>query len=92
MFGFLVGRGCLGAAIGFNEHKTRRIILMLKNIEAGDSGFLHARASIGERNLLEGINVLGLQVNVDVDNEHNFVKSLNRYKGFVKRKHAPECD
>jgi hypothetical protein len=72
-----VSGGRLGGAIGFYENETRGIILLLKHVKARNAGFLDAGARVGERRLLEGLNVIGLQVDMNMDDKHG-VESLNR--------------
>jgi len=79
VFGFLVGGGRLRRAISFDEHKTSWIILLLENIEGRDARFFGALASVGESCLFEGFDVFRLQMNINVNDEHNQnVKTLNR--------------
>ena len=68
--------GRIGRAIGFDQHKSRRIVLVLKHIKARNTRFLNTGAGIRYRGLSEGINVLRFQVNVDVYDQH-VVESLN---------------
>jgi hypothetical protein len=79
VFRFFVGGRRFGSAISFDEHETGWIILLLEDVESRDAGFFEALASVGEGRLFEGFDVFGLQMNVDVNDEHNQnVKALKR--------------
>ena len=73
-------RGRFRRSIGFDQDETRRVILLLKNVEARNAGFLHAGVRIRERGLLEGIYVLGFQMDMNMNDKHGveIVRSLKR--------------
>jgi hypothetical protein len=88
MTGFFVSGGRIGSAISFDEHKTGWIILLLDDVKASDTGFLDALASVGKSGLFEGLDVFGLEMNVNVDDEHiEHVKSL--IVETLRRQHKP---
>lgn len=81
MRGFLVsGRG-IWRAVGFHEDKLCWVILMLNDIESCDARFLHTLARILQRGGLEGFDVFGFYVDVDVNNEHGWTVVLIRIRG-----------
>ena len=67
MPGFLVRSRRLGGAIGFHEHKARRVILLLGKVEAGDARLLYALPRIGDGGLFEGLDILRLHMHMDVN-------------------------
>ena len=62
--------GGFGCAVNFDEHETRRVVLLLANIETRDAGFLGAVPGIVESGLPEGVDRIGLHANMNVDDEH----------------------
>jgi hypothetical protein len=66
---FVRGVG-VGIAIDFHEHKARRVVRLLHDIESRDARFLHAGAGISERGRLESLKVFGLYLDLDLHDEH----------------------
>ena len=71
MLCFFMSRGRLYCAIGFDQDESRRIILLLDDVEARDSRFFDTLAGVGERRLFEGFNVFRLETNLNVNDKHN---------------------
>jgi hypothetical protein len=67
---FFVRGGGVRIPINFHQHKARRLILLLDDVEARDARFFQARARIGERHLFESLHTLRLDMNMNVNNEH----------------------
>jgi hypothetical protein len=61
---------CLGGAIRFNKNETCWVVLLLTDIKTGDPRLLHAGLGIGERGGFKGVDELGLNLDVDVNDEH----------------------
>ena len=70
MGGLLVARRVVGSAIDLQQHKARRVILLLDHIEADDARLLHAMLRVIERSSFEGLDSVGLDMDEDVDDEH----------------------
>jgi hypothetical protein len=70
MGGLLVGRGSRGGAVGFDEHKTRRIVGLLYDIEPGDPGFTDRLPGVLQTRGLEGLDRLGFDLNMNLNDEH----------------------
>lgn len=70
MCGVLVPRRRLRCAICLNQNKMCGIVDLLHDIELRNSGLLHARLGILNGRLPEGIDILGLNLNVYMNNEH----------------------
>ena len=66
----VIGR-CLGRAISFDQNETRRIITLLRDVKAGDSCFADTCLGVDERGGFEGLNALGLNVNLNVNDQHD---------------------
>lgn len=71
MGGFLVGDGGFLGAVDFDEEEVGGVGVVLEDVEAGDAGFEDAVGRVFDRGGLEGIDVGGVDVDVDVDDEHD---------------------
>ena len=67
---FLVTQRRVGVAIDLQQHKTRWIGGLAKDVEARDAGFPHAVSRIRQRGLQEGIFASGLNLNMNVNDVH----------------------
>ena len=78
MLRFLVRRGRFGSAIRFDKHEASWIILLLEDVERRNAWLFDALASVREGRLFEGFDVFGLQMNLNVNDEHILgVKTVN---------------
>lgn len=68
MLGFLMCRCGVGISINLDQHETRRVVLLLDDIEARDAWFFQARTRVGERGLIEGVNALRFDMNMNMNN------------------------
>jgi hypothetical protein len=57
-------------AIDLNQHEARRIVGLLSDIKAGNASFTNTGPCVRQRGGFETLNVFGLGVNVNVDDEH----------------------
>lgn len=76
MGGFLVRDGGLLCAVDLHQGEVGRVGVVLKDVEAGDAGLLHAGGRIGDGGGFEGVDVGGIDVDVDVDDEHGLFPHL----------------
>lgn len=53
-------------AVSLNQYKTRRVIILLTDIEARATRFLYARTGIGQSRRLERLNTLGLYLDMNM--------------------------
>ena len=67
---FLVLGGGIRIPINFHQHKARRVILLLADIEARDARLFQALARIGECRLFKSLNALRPDVNMNMNNKH----------------------
>ena len=56
MRGLLVARRRIGVAIDLEQRESRRIVVLLDDVEADDARFLDAVARVLERRRLEGVD------------------------------------
>ena len=70
MRGLLVRGYGFRRAVDLGEHKSCRIVFQLHHVKARDAGLLHARARIFDGGLPELLYGFGLDVHVNVNNEH----------------------
>ena len=70
MLCFLVRGRSGGIPINLHQNETRRVVLLLHDIEARDARLLQARAPIGERRLLESFHTLRFDADMNMNNEH----------------------
>jgi len=75
--GLLVTRRVRGRAVDLDEKEPRRVAVLLHDIEAYDARFLHAVARVLERGGPESVDGVGLYVNEDVDDDHEWVGVLD---------------
>jgi hypothetical protein len=68
--GLFVRDGGLLRAVDFHQDEVGGVGVVLKDVEAGDARLLHAGGRIGEGGGFEGVDVGGIDVDVDVDDEH----------------------
>ena len=66
----LVARGVVGCAIDLDQQKSRRIIVLLYDIEPHDAGLPNTVASVLECGRREGVDGVGLHVDEDMNDEH----------------------
>ena len=66
----LVFRNGVVSAVNLDENESRGIIRLLKKIEARNSGFLAAVSRVLDGGGAERLEVIGLDVNVDDEDEH----------------------
>ena len=66
----LVERGSLRGAIRFHEHKARRVVLLLNNIETSDAAFTQARPGIFKSRLLEEFHRFRFYMHMNMDDQH----------------------
>jgi hypothetical protein len=64
---FFVSSRILGGSIDFDQYETRGIILLLDDIESGDTGLYYAVVSIFGGGDLESLDFIGLNVGEYVD-------------------------
>src|SRR5579883_2679214 len=69
---FFVLRRRFRVAVRFHQQETRRVILLLQNIEARDARFADACLRVGQRRFLECLDELSLHMDLHLDNEHGF--------------------
>ena len=60
----------LRRSIRFGENKAGSVVGLLKNVESGYSRFVSARLSIGQRRCHECLHLIGLNFDVNVNNQH----------------------
>ena len=70
MFGLFVCRRCACITINLHEHKPRRVVLLLDNIELCDTGFFQALLRVGNGSPLESFNGFRFDVNMNMNDEH----------------------
>jgi hypothetical protein len=58
--------------IDLDQHKTRRVILLLYNVEARNSGFLAAVTGIFKRGGFEGFDLVGFHLDHNLNDEHDY--------------------
>jgi len=58
-------------AIGFHEHKMRRIIRLLHDVEPRDTRFLPAGAGVDERGGFESFDAFRFHLNLHMNDEHD---------------------
>ena len=80
MFCFLVRRRGSGVAIHLHEHETRRVILLLDDIEARHARLFQAFTRVGKRRLFEGLNVFRFDMNMNVNHKHGATNMRKRGK------------
>ncbi len=73
MLGFLVLRGRLRGAVDLDQNPACRIIRLLQDVETFNPGLPYALTGIGQSRRTESFDVLGLDLDVDLDREHRFV-------------------
>lgn len=69
--GFFVSGRCVGRAIRFDEHEAGWIVLLLEDVEGRDARFFDTLASVCEGGIFKGFDVFRLQMNLNVNDEHN---------------------
>jgi hypothetical protein len=67
MFGFLVRSGCLGSSVRFDQDEARRVILLLNDVKARDSGFLQAFDGIRKRGFPEIFYAFGFYLDLNMN-------------------------
>ena len=67
---FLVRGGGIRIPINFHQHKARRVILLLDDVEARDARLFQAFPRVGEHRLFESFDALRFDMNMNVNNEH----------------------
>ena len=70
MGGFLVLSGSVRVAVNLDQDEPGRLIELLDDVEPGDARFLDARAGVGEGGRAKRLDALGLDLDLDVDDEH----------------------
>ena len=78
MFCLLVRGGGGSIAIDFDEEKFRRVVRLLHDIKARDTGFQHTGAGVGERGGLEDFDAIRLHPDMDMDDKHDGEIGQNR--------------
>jgi hypothetical protein len=68
--GFFVFGGVGGGAVDFEEDEAGRVVGLLDDIEASDAGFLEGVGGVVDADGFEGIDVLGFDVEKNVDDVH----------------------
>ena len=56
--------------IRLRENKAGWVVGLLKDVESGNSRFVSARLSIGQRCCQECVHLIGLNFDVNVNNQH----------------------
>ena len=72
MLGLFVSRWSLGRAVDLHEYKPGRVVLVLNDIKAGDSRFLNAFSSVGERRGFKSLDEFGFYLDMHMYNKHRF--------------------
>jgi len=72
MHGFFMFRWGVFVPIDFDEDKMGRVVLLLDNIKAKDTFFLHAFFRVLDAGLLEGTDIRGLGLGLDMNDKHRF--------------------
>ena len=67
---FLVTNGGIGIAINLHQHEARGFRRLAKDVEAGNSCFLHAVPGILQSGRDEGVFESGLHLNINVNDIH----------------------
>ena len=57
-------------SVRLGENKAGRVVGLLKDIESGDTRFVSTRLSIGQRRCQERLHLIGLNFDVNVNNQH----------------------
>src|ERR1039457_3137892 len=71
--------GGLGVAIDLDQHEARRVVRLLQDVETRNVRLLHAVAGVLQGVLPERVDVLGFDVNEDVNDDHTvYCKWLQR--------------
>ncbi len=68
MLCFLMGGGRVGRAITLHQDEPGRVILLLDDIEPGNTSFLDALPRVREGRLLKRLDRFRLHMNVNVNN------------------------
>ena len=68
---FPVGRMGFGRPVDLDQLETRRIVLLLEHVEAGDSRLAPAGLGVGPGGRLERFDAIGLNMNVDLEDMHS---------------------
>src|ERR1019366_323426 len=77
--GPLMLRGCFGVSIDLDQHKARRLVRLLQDVETRNARLLHAVAGVFQGGPPERFDVLGFDVNEDVYDDHTvYCKRLQR--------------
>jgi len=71
--GLLVRDGGLLRAVDFHQDEVGRVVIVLEDVEAGDARLLHAGGRVGDGGGFEGVDMGGVDVDVDVDDEHESI-------------------
>ena len=70
MFGLLMCRRRFCCPIGFYQHKSRRLVRLLKHVESRDAWLLHTLAGVCNRRSFERLNRFWLDPHMNMDDEH----------------------
>ena len=81
MFRLLMSSRRFGVTIDLDQHKARRIILLLDNVESGYSWLSDALTRIGVGCRFESFDRLGFYSDMNVNDQHILVKRLNGLNG-----------
>ena len=77
---FLVQGRVIRSAIDFDQYKACRVILLSNDIKPGNTGLLHAVTSIFECGGAEGLNQVRLNLDKNMDYEHNILLMVSIFK------------
>jgi tetratricopeptide (TPR) repeat protein len=80
MLRFLVRGGGIRIPINFHQHKPRRVVLLLDDVEARHARLFQTHTGVGERRLFKSLNALQLDMNMDMNNEHDATNMRKRGK------------
>ena len=69
----LVGRRGLGGAVDLDQQEPGGVVLLLEHVEPGDARLLQAVPRVLDAGGLEGLDPVGLHLDVDVDDQHGMV-------------------
>ncbi len=69
VWGFLVEGGGIFGAVGFDEYEVRRFVGLLYDVKTSDTLFEQALARVFGRGRFERLDALGLNANVDMNDQ-----------------------
>ena len=70
---FLVPGRVIRSAIDFHQYEACRIILLLDDVKSGNTWFFYAVASVFKCGGPEGLNLVGLNMDKNMDYKHNIL-------------------